>query len=186
MKKHSIRNVYLFELVMHTFVIICNIILGVFVPIMLSSNANKTGKEMNVFLVVLFFIVVAICGGLSLIRWIKLLMDLRAFKNKDFVSMKGKVLRFKRNSDDTGQVNNKPVVLNLETNEEIVLLLREPRRVPHKLNDDTILHMDDTLAIGGIYTFSYLKHSRIAEVVEKISFNIISFDDETTTVSESE
>lgn len=63
------------------------------------------------------------------------------------------MIRFEINKDsETGvQINNTPVVFNIETNEEIELTV------------------NDFIDVGEVYRFNYLKNSKIAEVVEKIN-----------------
>ena len=63
-----------------------------------------------------------------------------------------KVLKFKKNREpESGvQINDKPIVLVLDTNEEVELII------------------NDKIMIGETYKFNYLKNCKIAEVVEKL------------------
>ena len=83
---------------------------------------------------------------------ITLLKDAKSLKSNDYVSIVGKVLKFKRNIEpESGvQINDRPIVLILDTGEEVELFI------------------NDKIMIGETYKFNYLKNCKIAEVVEKI------------------
>lgn len=88
----------------------------------------------------------------SLIGLIVLLKDYKALKHNSFVSITGKVIGLKRNRnpDSCAQINDHPIVMIMDTNEEIVLIL------------------NDWVTVGETYKFNYLKNSKIAEIVEKV------------------
>ena len=98
--------------------------------------------------VVAMFVIAAVA---SINAIIKLSKDIKSLKINDYVSVVGKVLKFKRNlNPDTGiQINDTPIVLILDTNEEIELII------------------NDKVKVGEIYRFNYLKNCKIAEVIEK-------------------
>lgn len=153
MKKTSIRELYRFQMVSHIFVILCEIITVVFITLNYNSFIESFGIIWSI--VFLIFII----GTLSLlaISTIEdintLLKDLKSLKNNDYISIIGKVLKFKKNINPRAkiQINNKPVIQILDTNEEIELFI------------------NDKIIIGETYKFKYLKNTKIAEVVEKIS-----------------
>ena len=62
-------------------------------------------------------------------------------------------MKFKRNREPKSgvQINDKPILLKLDTGEEIQLII------------------NDKILVGEIYKFNYLKHCKIAEVVEKMN-----------------
>ena len=83
---------------------------------------------------------------------ITFLKDAKSLKSNDYVSIVGKVLKFKRNIEhESGvRINDRPIVLILDTGEEVELFI------------------NDKIMIGETYKFNYLKNCKIAEVVEKI------------------
>ena len=105
--------------------------------------------------VVAFFILfVAICVS-SIKDIMVLLKDREAVKQKEFVTIVGKVVGFKENRmPDTGiQINNIPIILTSDTNEKIEL------------------HIEENVKIGETYKFQFLENSKIGEVVEHIESN---------------
>ena len=104
--------------------------------------------------VVAFFILfVAICVS-SIKKIMVLLKDRKAVKQKEFVTIVGKVVGFKENIlPDVGQVNNIPIILTNDTNEKIEL------------------HIEENVKIGETYKFQFLENSKIGEVVEHIEAN---------------
>lgn len=152
MKKTSIRQLYWFTMVCHIFVLIC----GTAGSIIMIINYEEFIKSIGKILGIIFMIGVV---GLSIILIIfsikvisTLLKDVKSLKNKVYVSIVGKVLKFKRNiePESGAQINDKPIVLILDTNEEIELII------------------NDKIMIGETYKFNYLKNCKIAEVVEKL------------------
>ena len=105
--------------------------------------------------VVAFFILfVAICVN-SIKDIMVLLKDRNAVKQKEFVTIVGKVVGFKENRiPDVGQVNNIPIILTSDTNEKIELHIYE-----------------ENVKIGETYKFQFLENSKIGEVVEHIEEN---------------
>ena len=106
--------------------------------------------------VVAFFILfVAICVN-SIKDIMVLLEDRNAVKQKEFVTIVGKVVGFKENRmPDSGiQINNIPIILTSDTNEKIELDIYE-----------------ENVKIGETYKFQFLENSKIGEVVEHIEAN---------------
>lgn len=99
--------------------------------------------------VVIGFAVLAISSTKGLLI---LLKDLKSLKNNDYISIIGKVIKFKSNREpELGvQINDHPIVMILDTGEEVELVL------------------NDFVTAGATYKFNYLKNSKIAEVVEEI------------------
>ncbi len=80
---------------------------------------------------------------------IVLLKDCKALKNKNFVSVTGRVIKFRENKEtESGlQINNQPIIEDIHTGEEILLIVNEELRV------------------NGVYRFNYLPNCKIAEVL---------------------
>ena len=107
-----------------------------------------------VIVVAFFFLFVAICVS-SIKKIMVLLKDREAVKQKEFVTIVGKVVGFKKNIlPDVGQVNNIPIILTNDTNEKIELHIYE-----------------ENVKIGETYKFQFLENSKIGEVVEHIEAN---------------
>ena len=150
MKKTPIRQVYWFIMICHIFTLLCGICCAILLPVHYKEFVDSFGKIFGMlFLVSLFvvFIILIVCSAKVIVT---LLKDAKSLKNNEYVSIVGKVLRFKKNIDpDTGtQMNNTPIVLILDTNVEVEL------------------HIKDEIMVGEIYKFNYLKNSKIAEVVD--------------------
>ena len=152
MKKTSIRELYWFTMICHIFVLICGIVTSVIMIVNYSSFIGSFGKVLGIiFLIVIVgLLVVLIASSIKVI--ITLLTDLKSLKNNDYISVIGKVIEFKRNIEpESGvQINDNPIVLILNTNEEVELII------------------NDKIRIGETYKFNYLRKCKIAEVVEKI------------------
>lgn len=152
MKKTSIRQLYRSTMICHIFVLICGIIASVIMILNYNNFIESIGEVVGIiFLIgVVGLVVVLISFSIKVIN--TLLKDLKSLKNNDYISIIGKVLKFKKNrAPDSGvQVNDKPIVLILDTSEEVELII------------------DDKIMIGETYRFNYLKNCKIAEVVEKI------------------
>lgn len=152
MKKTSIRQLYWFTMICHIFVLLCGIGGSIIMTVNYKSFIESIGKVLGIiFLIgVVGLLVVLIIFSMEVI--ITLSKDLKSIKNKVYVSIIGKVLKFKKNRDlETGvQINDKPIVLILNTCEEVELII------------------DDKIMIGETYKFNYLKNCKIAEVVEKL------------------
>ena len=107
-----------------------------------------------VIVVAFFFLFVAICVS-SIKKIMVLLKDREAVKQKEFVTIVGKVVGFKENRiPDVGQINNIPIILTSDTNEKIELHIFE-----------------ENVKIGETYKFQFLENSKIGEVVEHIEAN---------------
>ncbi len=152
MKKTSIRQLYWFTMICHIFVLICGIVASVIMAINYNSFIESVGKTLGIifliFVIGLFIVLIFFSTKVIVI----LLKDFKSLKNKDYVSIIGKVLKFKRNREpESGvQINDKPIVLILDTSEEVELII------------------NDKIMVGETYKFNYLKNCKIAEVVDKI------------------
>lgn len=139
-------------MICHIFALISSIGTSVLMTVNYSSFIESLGKALGIIFLI------GVVGGLvvliiSLIKEIMtLLKDLKSLKNNDFISIIGKVLKFKKNIEpESGvQINDIPIVLILDTGEEIELFI------------------NDKIMIGETYKFNYLKNCKIAEVIEKI------------------
>ena len=152
MKKSSIHELYWFTMICHIFVLICGIVTSVIMIVNYTSFIGSFGKVLGIiFLIVIVgLLVVLIASSIKVI--ITLLADLKSLKNHDYISVIGKVLKFKKNTEpESGiQINDNPIVLILNTNEEVELII------------------NDKIRVGETYKFNYLRKCKIAEVVEKI------------------
>lgn len=152
MKKTSIRQLYWFTMICHIFVLICGIVASVIMSINYNSFIESVGKTLGIifliFVIGLFIVLIFFSTKVIVI----LLKDFKSLKNNDYVSIIGKVLKFKRNREpESGvQINDKPIVLILDTSEEVELII------------------NDKIMVGETYKFNYLKNCKIAEVVDKI------------------
>lgn len=152
MKKTSIRELYWFTMICHIFLLICGIIASVIMTINYNSFIESIGKVLGIIFLIgvdgLF--VTLIFFSINVI--LTLLKDFKSLKNNDYISIIGKVLKFKKNIEpESGvQINDKPIVLILDTSEEVELII------------------NDKIMIGEIYKFNYLKNCKIAEVIEKL------------------
>lgn len=152
MKKTSIRQLYWFTMVCHIFVLICGIVASAIMTINYNSFIENIGKVLGIiFLIGVDGLFVALIFFSTKIIVI-LLKDFKLLENNDYVSIIGKVLKFKRNreSESGVQINDKPIVLILDTSEEVELII------------------NDKIMIGETYKFNYLKNCKIAEVVKKL------------------
>lgn len=152
MKKTSIRQLYWFTMICHIFVLICGIVASVIMSINYNNFIESVGKILGIifliFVIGLFIVLIFLSTKVIVI----LLKDFKSLKNNDYVSIIGKVLKFKRNREpESGvQINDKPIVLILDTSEEVELII------------------NDKIMVGETYKFNYLKNCKIAEVVNKI------------------
>ena len=152
MKKTSIHQLYWYTMICRIFALICSIGASVLMTVNYSSFIESLGKALGIIFLIgvvggLVFLIISLIKGIM-----TLLKDLKSLKNNDFISIIGKVLKFKKNIEpESGvQINDIPIVLILDTGEEIELFI------------------NDKIMIGETYKFNYLKNCKIAEVVEKI------------------
>lgn len=152
MKKTSIHQLYWYTMICRIFALICSIGASVLMTVNYSSFIESLGKALGIIFLIgvvggLVFLIISLIKGIM-----TLLKDLKSLKNNDFISIIGKVLKFKKNIEpESGvQINDIPIVLILDTGEEIELFI------------------NDKIMIGETYKFNYLKNCKIAEVIEKI------------------
>ena len=152
MKKTSIKKMYYYTLISDILSLTIGIAGGLIVLIFLDEFVGKIGVAVGIALVCVIVAMFFSFATFSIIDLIVLFKDYKALKNSSFISVTGKVLRFERNTEpESGaQINDKPVILDLDTGGEI------------KLN------INDKIAIGETYEFVYLKNCKIAEIVNKI------------------
>ena len=139
-------------MICHIFALISSIGTSVLMTVNYSSFIESLGKALGIIFLIgvvggLVFLIISLIKGIM-----TLLKDLKSLKNNDFISIIGKVLKFKKNIEpESGvQINDIPIVLILDTGEEIELFI------------------NDKIMIGETYKFNYLKNCKIAEVIEKI------------------
>ena len=151
MKKTSIRQLYWFTMICHIFALICSIGGSTLMIINYKGFIESVGNILGIIFLIGIVGLFAILIIFSTKAIVTLLKDIRSLKSNDYVSIIGKVLRFKRNRElESGvQINDKPIVLILDTSEEVVLIV------------------NDKIMVGETYKFNYLKNCKIAEVVEK-------------------
>ena len=152
MKKTSIRQLYWFTMICHIFALICGIGGSIIMVIYSKELIESFGKTLGIIFLISIVVMFVILTIFSTKALVSLLKDAKSLKSNDYISVTGKVLKFKRNIDpESGrQTNNKPIVLVLDTNEEVELFV------------------NDRIVVGAIYKFNYLKNCKIAEVVEKL------------------
>lgn len=152
MKKTSISTLYCFSMISEIFMLICGISGSIIVPIFCNDITDNVGKLLGTIFLIGIAVLFSIMALFSLISLIKLLKDLKSLKNNEYISIVGRVIAFKRNLDpESGiQRNDHPVIKIIESGNEIVLLI------------------NDKLTIDKIYKFNYLKHCKIAEVVDEM------------------
>lgn len=112
----------------------------------------NAGKILGIIFLICIVGLFAILTIFSIKVIITLLKDLKSLKNNDYISIIGKVMKFKKNIEpESGvQINDNPIVLILDTNKEVELII------------------NDKIMIGETYKFNYLENCKIAEVVEKL------------------
>ncbi|MGI6770834.1 MAG: hypothetical protein ACOX5Y_00190 [Acholeplasmataceae bacterium] len=151
--KETIKGTYYLNLAGHLFLFFCGIGFAIFIFINRVEfiNINIFGKIGGIIFVIFILIGLIILIILSLKEVIKLMKDYKSIKANKYITIIGKVIKFRRNRDpETGlQMNNRPIVLVKDTNEKIELFTHSILRVGHS------------------YIFNYLKNSKIAEAVEE-------------------
>ena len=152
MKKTSIRQLYWFTMICHIFVLICGIVASAIMVVNYNGFIESIGQVLDIIFLIGVVCLFVVLITLSIKVIITLLKDLKSLKNKDYISIVGKVLKFTKNIEpESGvQINDKPIVLILNTSEEVELVI------------------NDKIMIGETYKFNYLKNCKIAEVVEKL------------------
>lgn len=143
-----------YENILFLFMILCSLvclIVIIFNTYYFADNSfSKIGGVILEILAILSFLLLLV---LSIKNLVVLLKDYRCYKLKKYETVTAVVLRFKQNREpESGvQINDKPVIKIMDTNEEI------------------ILNINDKLIVGDTYTFDYLKNSKIAEISDKIT-----------------
>ena len=96
MKKTSIHQLYWFIMICHIFVLICGIVASVIMVVNYNGFIEGIVQVLGIiFLIgVVCLFVVLITFSIKVI--ITLLKDLKSLKNNDYISMIGKVLKFKK------------------------------------------------------------------------------------------
>ena len=132
-------------MICHIFVLICGIVTSVIMTINYNSFIESVGKIFGIifliFVIGLFIVLIFFSTKVIVI----LLKDFKSLKNNEYVSIVGKVLKFKRNREpESGvQINDKPIVLILDTCEEVELIV------------------NDKIMVGETYKFNYLKTAKL-------------------------
>lgn len=153
MRKQSIRTRYRSYLIGDIVTIVFSAGIEIMFIVKKQDLIDKIGLAWCIVVIIALFIVFAFVCVNSIKDIRMLLKDREALSKKEFVIVVGKVIGFKEHkSPDTGiQSNDTPVILTIDTNEEIEL---------HVYEENT--------KIGEIYKFQFLKNSKIGEVVEHI------------------
>ena len=152
MKKTSIRQLYWFTMICHIFALLCGIGGSIIMIVNYNEFIVNAGKILGIIFLICIVGLFAILTIFSIKVIITLLKDLKSLKNNDYISIIGKVMKFKKNIEpESGvQINDNPIVLILDTNKEVELII------------------NDKIMIGETYKFNYLENCKIAEVVEKL------------------
>ena len=150
MKNTTIREIYYFSIISNIFLLVCSLAGCIVMLINTKRIINVLGEVLGVFLAIAIFAAFVTLAYFLIKNLIVLLKDLKAVKNHNYITVTGKVIKFKRNIEpESGvQINNNPMVLIIDTGEELLL----------KVNDNVL--------IGEIYSFNYLKNCKIGEIVK--------------------
>ena len=150
MKKTSIRQMYFYTMICYIFTLICGVAGCIIMLIYSNEFISDAGKIRGIIFFVGILIAFIFLILFSLKVLITLFKDYNAVKNNNFISITAKVIKFKKNiePESGAQINDKPVVMILDTKEEIVL------------------NINDSIMVGGTYKFNYLKNCKIAELIE--------------------
>ena len=132
----------------HLCALICVIGGSVIIIINYKGFIESVGKTLGIILLVGIVGLFVILIVFSIKAIMILLKDIKSLKRHEYVTIIGKVLRFKKNRElESGaQTNDNPIVLILGTNEEVGLII------------------NDKISVGETYKFNYLKNCKIAEV----------------------
>lgn len=151
-EKTSIRQLYYSTMICHIFALMCGVAGSIIMLINYNEFINSIGKILGVIFIIGIVVLFVILIIFSLNVIVVLLKDFKSLKNNDYISIIGSVIKFKRNRDPKSgaKINDKPVVLILDTDEKIELII------------------NDKIVVGETYKFNYLKNCKIAEVIEKI------------------
>ena len=151
MRKTSIKHLYWLSMISIIFVLMCSIACIITLIIKHNECILLFGNLFGTLFLLVIVVVFTIMFIYSIKSIIIMIKDIKSLRNKEYISIIAKVLRFKKNKDpESGvQINDRPIVLRLDTGEILELSI------------------NDKVAIGETYKFNYLKHSKIAEVVEK-------------------
>ncbi len=146
--KNNIMRMYILELIIITFSLLCGII-GVVFTILY----NSTFLEIDFFGIVIFIgsvIGFSLLGIFAVKEFIPLLRDCKDLRKGNFKIAYGKVVGFQKNRDpDSGrQINSRPII-----------------QIEGK-SDTIVLKVNANLEVGKKYGFEYLKHSKIAQIYE--------------------
>lgn len=148
MKKTSINQMYVFAMICHMFTLICGICGSILIIVFNKDLIDTIGEIFGLIFIIGIIIAFIFLVILSLKVIIILIKDFKGYKNKNYISITGKVIGFKKNREpESGmQINDKPIIKIVNTNEEIVL------------------NINDKILVGEIYNFKYLQYSKIAEI----------------------
>lgn len=148
MKKTSINQMYVFTMICHIFTLICGICGSILIIVFNKDLIDTIGEIFGLIFIIGIIIAFIFLIILSLKVIIILIKDFKAYKNKNYIYITGKVIGFKKNREpESGmQINDKPIIKILNTNAEIVL------------------NINDKILVGEIYNFKYLQYSKIAEI----------------------
>lgn len=153
MKRNTICQMYYFSLICHMFMLLCGIGGGVFMMIYvrLFLMQGKLGFVVFCIIMIMMFLFLI---TLSIKALTMLIKDHAFLINKEYITVSGKVIGFKRNRDpESGvQINDRPIIRVLDS-----------LNTEHTDNQ-IVLYVNDKILIGETYVFRYLKHSKIAEV----------------------
>ncbi len=143
---------YCFTMICHVLSLICAIVGTAFMIIYYDELIRNVGKVLGLIFVIGVILTFMFLMIFSLKTIITMLKDYNALRNKQYCLVVGKVIGFKRNREpESGvQINDKPVIIAIETNEKIVL------------------NINDRILIGETYKFNYLKNCKIAEIIEQL------------------
>lgn len=144
---------FYFTLVCHVFTLLCGVLGAVFIIIYTKDFYEMAGSVFaGIFIVgmmiAFFFLIV-----LSLRTIFMLTKDYKCLRSKEYITITGKVIGFERNRDpESGvQINNKPIIVTLDTENN---------------SNSVTLVINNRVSVGKTYKIHYLKHSKIAEIID--------------------
>ena len=101
MKKTSIFQLYYFTMMCHIFALVCSIVSSIVMIVYSNEIVNNASKILGIVFITIIVTVFMIITVFSLKMIITLLKDFKSLKANRFISIVGKVVRFKK----TGSLN---------------------------------------------------------------------------------
>lgn len=154
-KKYSLKSIYRAHLVIY----IIFIAMFLSMIILMSCHFNEIIIQLKMpktlaICAIIGVLLLLFSGTVSAVKQTVILFkDYKDVVHNNYITVTATDVRFAKNiNPDTGiQMNNKPVIRDIQSNEEITVFT------------------NDEIDIGETYKFNYIKNCKLAEVVEKVS-----------------